>query len=263
MSSSTGSVAVIMTAYNAESWIPDALASLRAQTLQTFRICVVDDGSSDATADIVRSSARRDPRIRLVQTNHIGRGPALNLALQHVSNADYIANLDADDLAKPARLERQLRFLAERPDVGLVGTFALLDHGTHSVELRRPTRPAVIRRRLLRHYPFVHSSVTYRNEALRFVGGFSNQISCCLDYDIACRIALRYRLANIPEFLCVHRKYNPTTFKSLRREDYLAVARSIQRRYAREAPLTFLDRAAGAIETAVIRLRDSWRRTSS
>lgn len=103
-------VSVIIAAYNAESCIGQAIASVLAQTMQDFEIIVADDGSADRTADVVRRMMEKDVRIRLLQYPG-NRGPsfARNLAIRH-ARGRWIAVLDADDWWRKDRLQKLMRF---------------------------------------------------------------------------------------------------------------------------------------------------------
>ena len=118
-------VAVIMTVYNGETYLAEAIESVLAQTRVDFEFTIVDDGSDDGTPAIL-AEAEKDPRVRVIRAGRMGRARALNVAWKNGS-APYVANLDADDLAEPQRLERQLEFMKSHPDIGLLGTAATLE----------------------------------------------------------------------------------------------------------------------------------------
>ncbi len=103
---------------DAAAWIDEALASLQAQTLRRWTATVVDDGSSDATPEIVAGRAARDPRIQLVRTEPLGIVPALDRAVR--GEAPCVARMDGDDVCDPRRLETQLAFLEAHPRVDVV-----------------------------------------------------------------------------------------------------------------------------------------------
>ena len=94
-------VSVITTTYNGLPFLPEAVRSVLEQTLTDFEYVIVDDGSTDETADVVGSIA--DERIRYVGCQRIGRASALNVALKE-SRGRYVANLDSDDWMLPERL---------------------------------------------------------------------------------------------------------------------------------------------------------------
>ncbi|HRL13268.1 MAG TPA: glycosyltransferase family A protein, partial [Aggregatilineales bacterium] len=109
-----------MPAYNAASFIAQAIESILNQTLRNFELIIVDDGSTDTTAQIIADYAARDPRIKAIQGTHRGVSAALNLGLAE-ARAPWIAIMHADDVALPRRLERQLACAASDPRVIIWG----------------------------------------------------------------------------------------------------------------------------------------------
>jgi glycosyltransferase involved in cell wall biosynthesis len=105
-------VSILMPAFNAERWIRDALDSALAQTWPRREIVVVDDGSTDGTADIVTSYRREG--VRLIRQANRGQSAAQNAAIA-AAQGDLIQFLDADDVLSPEKIERQMRRLAEAP----------------------------------------------------------------------------------------------------------------------------------------------------
>ena len=107
----TGSlVSVLMPAYNAGPFLAPAIESVLRQTHQQWELLVVDDGSTDGTADVARRHAARDPRVRVLahpDGAHLGTSATRLLGLRHATG-EYVAPLDADDLWLPTKLERQL-----------------------------------------------------------------------------------------------------------------------------------------------------------
>lgn len=110
-------VSVITPAYNAEKHIADAIASVRAQTLEDWELIIIDDGSTDDTASIVNSVG--DSRIQLIQQKNAGVSSARNAGLE-VAKGKYLTFLDADDCLPTDALAARARFLAENPDVDIV-----------------------------------------------------------------------------------------------------------------------------------------------
>lgn len=125
-------VTIAMPVRNAAETLDAAVQSVLAQSYQNWTLMVVDDGSTDATAEIM--SRHPDGRIRYVADGrHLGLAVRLNQIIDGV-DSDYLARLDADDVAYPERLERQVEFLIGNPDVDLVGSSALLFRGDGSIE---------------------------------------------------------------------------------------------------------------------------------
>ncbi|HWG95547.1 MAG TPA: glycosyltransferase family 2 protein, partial [Nitrospira sp.] len=122
-------VTVAMSAYNAAATIDLAIRSIRSQSLEDWELIVVDDGSTDSTREIVSFHAQ-DPRIRFIQEPSGNRGLAVRLnQCVRLAKGQYVARMDADDMAYPQRLERQVQFLEEHRDIDLLGTGAVIFKG--------------------------------------------------------------------------------------------------------------------------------------
>src|SRR5688500_5829413 len=130
-------VSIIMPAYNVDPYVGVAVRSALAQTFTDFELIVVDDGSRDETAAIVKALGREDSRVRLVQQANRGLAGARNTALR-ASRGVLFALLDSDDAWEPQFLEEQLAILAARPDIDIVtGNGWYLDGPRHG-QLARP-----------------------------------------------------------------------------------------------------------------------------
>jgi glycosyltransferase involved in cell wall biosynthesis len=188
-------------------FIVGALESVLAQTESDLEVVVVDDGSVDDTNALVEAVRRRDLRVRLLR-RPLGTGvvDALNFGLAHAHGA-FVARLDADDLALPNRLEKQLGFLDAHPTVAVVGSaLELLDErGAHAGRLDHPTDPKAVSAGLLRGNVLAHSAVVIRRECLDAVGGYRSAFEHAEDYDLWLRIADVYSLANLAEPLTGYR----------------------------------------------------------
>lgn len=198
-------VTVLMPVYNAAVFLRQAVDSTLCQSFRDFELLVIDDGSSDTTPDMLRSYV--DPRLRLV-TNPLNRGLiyCLNLGLELASGA-YVARMDGDDVAHFDRLERQVTFLDEHPGTAMVGSWAnMVDERGHAFQVvKTVTDSPDIYERLLESNQFVHTSVMFRAETVRAVGGYRLSALHAEDYDLWLRLSERYSLANIPEALVDYR----------------------------------------------------------
>jgi len=112
---------VLIPAYNAESTIEAAVASIQSQTVRDIRIIVVNDGSTDRTQEVLNRIAANDERVHVLTTANGGIVSALNTGLA-ICNAEYVARHDADDLAYPNRFEAQLDFLQSKKEYVAVGS---------------------------------------------------------------------------------------------------------------------------------------------
>ena len=115
-------VSVLMPAYNVEKYIGEAIDSVLNQTFTDFEFIIVNDGSTDNTAKIIKQYAKKDKRIRFIDNHsNLGISRTRNNLLS-LSNTEYIAYLDSDDRMKPNRLAIQYRYMESHPDVGVLGT---------------------------------------------------------------------------------------------------------------------------------------------
>ena len=193
-----------MGVWNGAPQVGEAVQSVLTQTAADLELIVVDDESSDATPAILKSF--RDPRLRVTRRSRGGLTSALNAALA-LARAPLLARLDADDIALPQRLERQLEYLKRHPEVGLLGTAARETDaaGREVAVLRPPTDDALIRRALIRRNPFVHSSIVMRRAAVDLAGGYDEAFPVAQDYDLWMRMSRVTRMANLSDLLVIRR----------------------------------------------------------
>src|SRR5215207_66238 len=206
MSRGEPAVSVVTPVYNGERFLRPAIESVLAQTRGDFEFLIVDDGSTDGTPYILDEYARQDARIRVHRISHAGRPAAANFGCRQ-ARADFIAALDADDLALPNRLEDQLQFLRRNDDVALLGGWALLinERGEAFGEDRLPTSDADLRQELELWCPFCHSTIVFRKRAVEAVGGYRVGLDQVDDYDLYRRISERYAVTNLAEFVAKYR----------------------------------------------------------
>ena len=194
-----------MPVYNAARYVGDAVRSVLAQTFADFELLVIDDGSADASAEVVQSFS--DPRIRFVRNErNLGLTPTLNHGLS-LARGGIVARQDADDVSEPDRLARQVAHLDAHPDTALVGTwYRKIDaDGRISADRRLPVRDAELRWAMLSYCPFVHSAATFRRDAVMALGGYDERFVYAQDFDLWSRVVRRYRVANVPEMLVRYR----------------------------------------------------------
>lgn len=199
-------VSVLLPVRDGAAYLREALDSVLAQTLAELELVVVDDGSRDATPEILQGY--RDPRMRVVRQERRGLVTALRQGLE-ATWAPYVARMDADDVALPRRLERQVAVLDEVSGAGLVVPgVAVVDPDGRVVE--RIVLPAghgdVVRRLLLRN-PITHGAVVLRRAAVEEVGGYREQYGANEDYDLWRRLARGWELRAIPDVLYRYRRH--------------------------------------------------------
>jgi len=198
-------VTVLMSVYNGAKYIREAIDSILNQTFKDFEFLIIDDGSTDSSAEIIRSYS--DPRIRLIRNEkNIGLTRSLNKGLK-LATGQYIARMDADDISLPCRLETQGRFLDEHPRVGLISSsYIKINVAGEEIGFQKfSTENDEIKKRLLRFNYFCHPSAVFRRECIARVGAYREQFELVEDYDLWLRIAEEFEVANIEEPLCKYR----------------------------------------------------------
>ena len=118
-------ITVVMPIYNGQRFLRSALESVIRQTFQAFELLAIDDGSTDASREILETFRAKDGRVKVIYQAHLGYAVALNTGLKNASH-DLIAMMDGDDLMMPNRLERQLWFMETQADASLVCSYAYL-----------------------------------------------------------------------------------------------------------------------------------------
>ena len=207
-------VSVLMPCYNAAATLEEALLSIASQTLEDFELVVVDDGSTDACSDIIKTWVDQDQRIHLISVPHGGIVTALNTGLQ-ACQATYVARMDTDDRSHPARLAQQVAYLDAHPEVGVVSCCVA---GFPEQEVRQGFRIYInwlnalltdedIRREIFVESPLPHPSVTFRRELIDRMGGYQEH-DWPEDYDLWLRLYLgEVHFAKLPEILLDWREH--------------------------------------------------------
>lgn len=206
-------VSVVMPAYNVEKYVEEAVRSILAQTFCDFEFIIVDDGSTDRTPDILRSFS--DPRIRLLfNEKNEGNYPARNRGCR-LARGKYIAVMDADDVAMPERLEKQVKYMEEHPDVLACGTaYRLMDENRVIVEA---TQWEDIRYILMKTFCILHPSLLFRKKTMELVGYYRTESRYAEDYDLVLRLARQGKVINIADVLLNRRRHDEQISKKYNR----------------------------------------------
>lgn len=201
-------VSVLMPVYNMADTVNEAIESLINQTLKDFEVIAVDDGSSDSSLEVLERWAKKDKRFHIIQSPHSGIVNALNKGAI-ACNADIIARMDADDRAFPERLEKQVSYLEQHPDIVLVScqvkafSKESLREG-FQVYLQwqnKLLKNDEIQREIFIESPFAHPSVAFQKKWLERLGGY-HDCGWAEDYDLWLRMYLAgARFAKLPEIL--------------------------------------------------------------
>jgi glycosyltransferase involved in cell wall biosynthesis len=181
-----------MPAYNVAPYVAAAIRSALGQTFTDFELIVVDDGSKDATAEIVTALTREDGRVRLVQQPNRGLAGARNTALR-AARGDTFALLDSDDLWEPEFLEAQLRVLEARPEVDIVTGNGWYLEGPRHRQLARPypdPRPDPVLASIIGDEWSVFIMSVMRRRVYTAIGPFDEAMRSNEDYDFWLRAAV-------------------------------------------------------------------------
>jgi glycosyltransferase involved in cell wall biosynthesis len=198
-------VTVLLAVCNGEPFLGDAIRSVLGQTFRDFELLVIDDASNDGSPATL--AAFGDPRLRVVRNEeNLGLTRSLNVGLA-LTESEYVARLDADDLSLPGRLERQVAFLDAHPEAGVVAAQGipidvrgrrLFRVGWWHREWRRPRDGAALDWYRMFDTPFIHSSVMFRRALVRDeLGGYDESFLLSQDAELWMRAARRVRLANL------------------------------------------------------------------
>ena len=202
----TPTVSVVMSVYNGERYLRQAVDSILNQTYRDLEFIVINDGSTDETAAILASYD--DPRLRVFSQENAGLTVSLNRGIAR-ARGQYVARMDADDVSDPTRLRRQIAFLEATPEIALVGCWihVINRRGRRVGLIEKPTGAAAIKAALEVDNCISHGSAVFRTEAARAIGGYDETHRTAQDYDFFARLAERYALANLPETLYSWREH--------------------------------------------------------
>lgn len=206
-------ISIIMSCFNDEPYLAEAIESILSQTFEDFEFIVLDDGSTDGTRGIIRQYD--DPRIRLVTDpsapENRGLAARLNQGMA-LARADIIARMDGDDVAAPHRLATQIAWLDRHEASTLVSSHVdIIDAAGRPLGSFLPELPPEeALDYLLDHTPpYVHSAVLFRKAAVERLGGYNPMLRMCQDYDLWLRLAAAGgRLEIIPEKLLKLRRHD-------------------------------------------------------
>ncbi len=234
-------VSAVITAYNSEAYIAEAINSVMNQSRVVDEIVIVDDGSTDGTRRVAAEFA--DQGIKFIQQHNMGAGGARNRGIRETSG-DFIAFLDADDAWLKDKTRLQLAYFSSQPQAALVSGFSHwwnVEKNTVRISGRVPRNMNVLRREILVHNVLGNPSmVMVRRSALAEVGLFSEDIRWGQDWELWMRLVERFDAGVVPEPVTVYRWHSGNL--------------SHNRRWERQ--LSYWDVSRNAINKS----RPAWRR---
>lgn len=252
------SVSVLMPVFNAEDYVETALLSILRQSFNDFECIIINDGSTDGSADILDRIACADSRVRLIHRSNQGLSHCLNQALS-MARAPLLARMDADDESVPGRFNLQKAFLEAHPEVVAVsGQWIRVDPVGRilSEDKYLPITHDTIVGELLKGFGVMpHPGVMMRADAVRRVGGYRVELEPAEDLDLWLRLAESGQLANLGEHILRYRLHSGSTSSARREEQRESARRAVVEAYTRlgkKAPANFVPRLSRADDQAAV-----------
>jgi glycosyltransferase involved in cell wall biosynthesis len=172
-----------MPVYNAEQFVESSIKSVLNQTFSEFEFLIIDDGSTDSTEEII--SSFNDSRIIYKKKPHTGLSDSLNNGLS-LATYNWVARMDADDLAHPLRLEKQISFMNANPTYKVIASwYGVFENNKIKYTVKSDAKDFNIKKILSLHSPFCHAGVLYNKRTI-MIEGYRNLVF--EDYDLWLRI---------------------------------------------------------------------------
>ncbi len=253
-------ISILMPVCNCERFVAEAIESILAQSYQEFEFIIVDDGSTDKSLDIIKFYAIRDKRIKLVSRPNTGIVGALNDGIA-IAQGQYLARMDADDIAMPNRLDIQLNYLnSNRHLVGVGSYVELCDESGLGIWTYRMSSDAhCIENALLDGNAgiLVHPATMFTMQAIQEIGGYHERWNWAEDFDFYLRLLEIGKLSNVPEVLLRYRQNsNSTNFTHSAAQRTLVLERvNIERKKLSMQPLDQLPGPSHVLAPGYLHLR--------
>tara|TARA_B100001250_G_C19817562_1_gene799592 strand:+ start:5268 stop:6272 length:1005 start_codon:yes stop_codon:yes gene_type:complete len=204
-------VSILISVYNQAEFIKETINSILNQTFQNFELIIVDDASIDTSLSIIKSY--KDNRIKVIQNaKNIGLTQSLNKGLKQCSG-EFVARLDADDMMTTDRLEKQLNFLQNNPNVDIIGTQLVLINQEGGVIKKMNHWPIGLEQNIffviIGDNPVAHPSVLIRKKLMNKLNGYNPNYSSSQDVDLWYRGYLSgYLTDNLTFFSTYYRQHD-------------------------------------------------------
>lgn len=243
-------VTVVITVYNGEKYLAEAIESVLNQTYRAIELILVNDGSQDRSLEIIKDYAAKDDRIVVI--DHPNRGiSASNNAAIAVAKGFYYAKIDADDTMHPQRIEKQVAYLENNPEVTMVSCQAYYINGKGKVIGEQITpgytkiEDSHIARQTGELVIALHSGFMTYMEKMREVGGYREYLKCVVDLDLYTRLVQKGGVMIImPDKFINYRMHLSSVMAVTSKDNLMQVTRSwLRDSYRKQAqgmiPLSF------------------------
>lgn len=207
---------VLMPVFNAEIYVGEAIESILKQTFKNFEFLIINDGSTDRTLKIIEGY--KDARIRLVSNEvNLKLVKTLNRGID-LAKGKYIIRMDADDISSPDRIEKQINYMKNNPQVGIAGTWTQ-NFGKNRKINKFPSTNVDIKTEMLFKCAFSHPSVIMRKDLInKYKLRYDPQYLHCEDYALWLRSMEFFQMGNLEEILLKYRIGHENISKVYRKE---------------------------------------------
>lgn len=228
-------VSIIFPVYNAAAFVVGAINSILQQSYRDFELIIINDGSTDATDSLVQPLLV-DQRIRYISRENKGLIATLNQGIA-LAQGDYIARMDADDIALPERLATQLAYLQQHPKVAVVGSaYQVIDEAGQPISIRKPPLSHTgIAPLFWFGSPFAHPSVMINKRLLGEQLYYDTNFPHAEDFELWIRLAKQHRLANLPTVLLKYRESAGSISRRFYKTQRQSMVNAIAKHYCRNA----------------------------
>ncbi len=236
----TSQISVITITYNRSQYLKEAIESVLEQSFRDFELLIIDDASTDNTAELVKEYLNRDSRVKYFRNErNLGIGKSRNIGLQKAAGK-YIAVLDSDDVWHDFdKLKKQYNFLEQNLDSDYVlvggGVVVISEKGDEIERYLEPFADKEIRQHILLENPFAHSAVLFLKEAALRVGGYDENLKIGEDYDLWLKIGKEKKFINLADYLIKYRLHSGNVCGFVSYEG-AKLAKQIIQRYKNDYP---------------------------
>lgn len=210
-------ISVVMPVYKGDNYLSEAVDSILNQTFSDLEFLIICDNPTDKTRDLLEKYKQEDPRVKIYYQERQGLVNSLNRGFS-LAQGEYIARMDADDISVPGRLEKQVKFIAENPEIGICGAWIKRIGEPPSYVWEVPCDHENIKSRMLFEPVIAHPSIIARKEIFLKKGlAYMQDETYAEDYGLWVRAAKEIKLANMPEILMHYRIHKSTSNKEKQR----------------------------------------------
>lgn len=231
-------ITVCMSVYNAAAYLAESVGSILNQTFADFEFIIIDDGSTDSSPKLLARLTRDDPRVMVIRRQNAGVAVAINQAIA-LARGEFIARMDADDIAMPERFTKQVAYLREHPQCVAVGSRIMMidPYGLPLYEPHHDLAHDAIVAGLLAGvgWAIVQPAAMIRRQAVIDIGAYRADTEPAEDLDFFLRLSERGKLANLSDVLLNYRQHAKSANHTRAAEQDRKCERIITDAYARRS----------------------------